>query len=762
MPNNRTRTLGVLTSGGDASGMNAAVRSVVRTALDRGVAVYAIYEGYQGMVDGGDRICAMTWDSVGGIIQQGGTIIGSARCPAFRNREGRLRAVRNLLSNGIDALVVIGGDGSLTGANLFRQEWNSLVTELLAKGEISQEVADAHPNLAIVGLVGSIDNDMVGTDMTIGADTALHRITEAIDAITSTAASHQRTFVVEVMGRNCGYLALMGGLAAGADWIFIPESPPEMDNWEEAMCATLAAGRKAGRRDSIVLIAEGACDRYGNPIKSSYVEQVLRYRLKADVRLTILGHVQRGGSPSAFDRHMTTLLGHAAVEEVLSTTTDSEPKLIGLRENRITPIPLMQCVEKTHAVADKIAAGNYDEAMELRGGSFKEALRIFKTLVRVVPHAPEAGQPRFRLAVLNAGGPAPGMNTATRAAIRLGLDQGHIMYGVRDGFLGLTKGDIKEMQWMSVAGWASRGGSELGTIRKVLEQSDYEAIAHNLERHGIQGLLVIGGWFGYEAAYRLYEERPNFPAFNIPILCLPATIDNNLPGSELSIGADTALNNIAAVVDKIKQSAVAAQRTFVVEVMGVYCGYLALMAGLASGAERVYLNEEGITLKDLLGDLEQLKTGFRQGKRLGLVIRNERANRVYTTAFISALFEEEGRDLYEVRQAVLGHLQQGGDPTPFDRIQATRLAARCIEYLIEKVSQSQTDAAFIGLQNGRVRFQNLENFPQMVQWQLQRPKEQWWMALRPIARVLAQPGPKQGGNWAGRLEKSDGDETPIR
>ena len=224
---NNDKSLGVLTSGGDSQGMNAAVRAVVRTALDRGVPVYAVYEGYQGMVDGGDRIRAMSWDAVGGIMHLGGTVIGTARCPAFQKREGRLLAARNLLERGIDRLVIIGGDGSLTGANLFRQEWPGLLEELLDKGAITPEQARAHPYLGIVGLVGSIDNDMFGTDMTIGADSALHRIAEAIDAISSTAASHQRTFVVEVMGRHCGYLALMGGLATASDWLLIPENPPD-------------------------------------------------------------------------------------------------------------------------------------------------------------------------------------------------------------------------------------------------------------------------------------------------------------------------------------------------------------------------------------------------------------------------------------------------------------------------------------------------------------------------------------------------------
>src|SRR5262249_4083389 len=187
------------------------------------------------MVDGGDRIRAMSWDAVGGIMQRGGTIIGTARCAAFRTRAGRLQAARNLLERNIDSLVVIGGDGSLGGADVFRREWPGLLAELVQSGAITQELAERHTSLAIVGLVGSIDNDMSGTDMTIGADTALQRITQAIDAISSTAASHQRTFVIEVMGRNCGYLALMGALATGADSVLIPENPPDADDWQLRM-----------------------------------------------------------------------------------------------------------------------------------------------------------------------------------------------------------------------------------------------------------------------------------------------------------------------------------------------------------------------------------------------------------------------------------------------------------------------------------------------------------------------------------------------
>lgn len=742
------KSLGVLTSGGDAQGMNAAVRAVVRTALNHGVAVYAIYEGYQGLVDGGDYIRPMTWDAVGGILQQGGTVIGSARCEQFRTRQGRLQAARNLVAHDIDALIIIGGDGSLTGAHIFRQEWPSLLAELRETGLISQEQADRHPQLAIVGLVGSIDNDMFGTDMTIGADTALHRITEAIDAIGSTAASHQRTFVVEVMGRHCGYLALMSALATGANWVFIPESPPNVENWEEKMCQSLREGRARGRRQSVVIVAEGAQDQEGRPITSDYVKSVLEKGLGVDVRVTILGHVQRGGAPSAFDRYMSTMLGHHAVKEVLSAQPGDEPKLVGLRQHDIVVSPLMDCVEKTQQLAQAIQAKDFDSALAMRGSSFGDSFRVLRTLLRARPHLPSPDQKVLRLAVLHSGGPAPGMNTAVRAAVRLGMDKGHTMLAIQNGFQGFIDGQIQEMDWMTVSSWVSKGGAELGTNRKIPSGKEFYLIARQIEEHKIDGLLIIGGWAGYQAAYQLLIKRTDYPAFDIPIVCLPASIDNNLPGSQLSIGSDSALNNIISNVDKIKESAVASRRCFVVQVMGGDCGYLALVSGLSTGAERVYLPEEGVSLADLQVDVTRLIDGFSHGKRLGLMIRNENTDPLYTTDFMCALFEKEGGHLFDVRQAILGHVQQGGNPSPFDRIQATRLAAKSIDYLLEQAARPSPAVAAIGLVDGLIRFTNLEDLPRLVESDYKRPKEQWWLELRPLAKAMAQfrpePAPEEG------------------
>ena len=226
-------------------------------------------------------------------------------------------------------------------------------------------------------MVGSIDNDFYGTEMTIGTDSALHRITDAVDAIASTAASHQRTFIVKVMGRNCGYLALFAALATGADWVLIPEAPPDVDNWQDVLVERLKASAKAGRRDHIIIMAEGARDRDGNYIGSTDVQRVLEEHIGEEVRVTVLGHVQRGGRPTAYDRNLATMLGHEAVITILNAKPEDEPVLVRIKENRISCLPLMDCVEKTRAVAEAIDAKDYEKAMSLRSSGFKDA---FQTL----------------------------------------------------------------------------------------------------------------------------------------------------------------------------------------------------------------------------------------------------------------------------------------------------------------------------------------------------------------------------------------------
>ncbi len=740
------KRIGVFTSGGDAQGMNAALRAVVRSGLNHNLEVYAIYEGYSGMVEGGDYFRPMTWSDVGGILHLGGTVIGSARSQEFRERAGRLRAVRNLLLNEIDGLIAIGGDGTLAGAALLSKEWPGLIKELIDTGQVTKKAAGRIKSLPVVGIIGSIDNDMFGSDITTGADTALHRIIDATDAISSTAASHQRSFVVEVMGRNCGYLALMSAVASGAGWVLIPESPPDVDDWELKMCEALQNGREMGRRDSMVIVAEGARDRKGNPITSRQVKEALEKHMGEDTRITVLGHVQRGGSPSAFDRNLSTMLGVEAIEAITEMKPEDEPLVVGMQGNKLTRTPLYVALERTKAVTDAMAAKKYDEALLLRGNSFARSFQAVRTLVRATPHPPVPGQRRMRIAIMHGGGPAPGMNTAARVAVRIAIDRGHILLGVQNAFRGLINNEIIELNWMSVNGWATRGGSELGTNRAIPKGRDFYAIARHLEEHQVDGILMIGGWSGYQSILELHNQRKNYSAFDIPMVCLPASINNNLPGTELSVGSDTALNSIVAAVDKIKQSAVASQRTFIVEVMGYYCGYLALMGALATGAERVYLHEEGVTARELVKDVDEFTRSFEKGKRLGLVIRNEMANEIYTTNFMRLLFEEEGGTLFDVRQAILGHLQQGGDPSPFDRIFATRLGVNCVDYLEDQINKGEKGGACIGQIRGDTVFTDLEEIPRLMNVELSRPHKQWWMDLRPIARLLSRQGDEIPGD----------------
>lgn len=313
------KCIGVLTSGGDAPGMNAAIRAVTRAAIYNDIAVKGIMRGYRGLIY--DEIVSFKSDSVSNIIQQGGTILKTARCMEFMTPEGRKVAFEALQREGIDALVVIGGDGSLTGAHIFAQEFN----------------------IPIVGLPGTIDNDLHGTDMTIGYDTALNTIMEAVDKIRDTASSHERLFFIEVMGRECGYLALNGAIATGAEAAIIPEKTYEGDQLEEL----INSGFRKSKNSSLVLVTEG--DITGGAIKMA--ERVKKEYPQYDVRVTILGHVQRGGSPTAYDRILASRMGAAAIDALLD---DQRNVMIGIQNDKIVNIPFSKAIKKNRPVHEDL------------------------------------------------------------------------------------------------------------------------------------------------------------------------------------------------------------------------------------------------------------------------------------------------------------------------------------------------------------------------------------------------------------------------
>ncbi|XP_061547426.1 ATP-dependent 6-phosphofructokinase, liver type [Phycodurus eques] len=737
------RAIAVLTSGGDAQGMNAAVRAVTRMGIYVGAKVYLIYEGYQGLVDGGDHIKLAHWQSVTNIIQLGGTVIGSARCKVFTTRQGRLAAAFNLVKRGITNLCVCGGDGSLTGANIFRSEWSSLLDELIQSGKITDTLAKQHSHLNIVGLVGSIDNDFCGTDMTIGADSALHRIMEIIDAIMTTAQSHQRTFVLEVMGRHCGYLALVSALASGADWLFIPEAPPK-DDWEDRMCDRLEASRIKGSRLNIIIVAEGAIDMHGKPISSTYLRDLVVKRLGYDTRVTVLGHVQRGGTPSAFDRILSSKLGVEAVIALMEASPDTPACVIGLSGNQAVRLPLMECVEMTKLVQTAMNEKRFDEAVKLRGGSFENNWNIYKLLAF---QKPAQSKSNFSLAILNVGAPAAGMNAAVRSAVRLAIAHGHKVYAVHNGFQGFANGDVFEMEWHNVAGWTGQGGSLLGT-KRTLPSKHMEKIVENMAKFSISALLVIGGFEAYRGVLELFEARGLYDELCIPMCVIPATISNNVPGTDFSLGADTAVNAAMEGCDKIKQSATGTKRrVFVVETMGGYCGYLATSTGIAVGADAAYIFEDPFNIHDLKTNVEHLTEKMKKDIQRGLVLRNEKCHEHYTTDFLHKLYSAEGKGIFDCRVNVLGHLQQGGSPSPFDRNYGTKLGVKAIQWISEKLTEnyrqgrvftnSADTACVLGLQRKVVSFSPLTELKDATDFEHRMPKVQWWFNLRPMLKMLA-------------------------
>ncbi|CEG79512.1 Putative 6-phosphofructokinase [Rhizopus microsporus] len=563
----KIKKIGVLTSGGDAPGMNACVRAVVRYGISKGCEVFAVYEGYQGLVDGG--IKKMDWKSVRGYLSVGGTSIGTARCMTFKTREGRLQAAENLIKNGIDALIVCGGDGSLTGADVFRSEWSGLNQELLETGRISEEEAETFKYLTIVGLVGSIDNDMSSTDITIGAVTSLHRICESVDSIGTTALSHSRAFVIEVMGRHCGWLALAAGIATGADFVFIPERPPPEDNWEETLCAVAHRHRKLGKRKTVVIVAEGALDKHLNPIKADHIKDILSDRLGLDTRVTTLGHTQRGGSPAAYDRILATIQSVAAVDAVLSATPETPSPIIGMSNNEVTTGDLMKAVELTHEVAQAIGEKNFARAMELRDPQFIEELEAYTATtildddsMLLPPHR------RLRIGIIHVGAPA---------------------------------GDVRHLMAMYMDDAADKS-----------------------------------------------EGR--------------------------------------------------------------------------------------------------------------IILRNESVSKTYTTQVISDILKEEGHALFDSRTAVLGHIQQGVNPSPLDRIRATRLA-KCSLDFFEKHTVAALDrahslngpapidlcrvehsAAIIGLSGSKVTYRCIKELVPLTDMKNRKPLESWWLPHRPLVDLLSGRG----------------------
>jgi 6-phosphofructokinase 1 len=432
---------------------------------------------------------------------------------------------------------------------------------------------------------------------------------------------------------------------------------------------------------------------------------------------------------------------------------------------------------KTHSVAEAISQKDFAKAMELRDplfasayDSYLEATLMTGPSVKLLPE-----NERLRIGIIHTGAPAGGMNAATRVAARLCLNRGHVPLGIRNGFSGLLRDEVYPLKWQNLFGWQIKGGSELGTNRdhpKPLPNGpaispktggdflDLGQIAYHLQKHDIHALMVVGGFEAYTSILTLNHAREMYPAFCIPMVHLPATVSNNVPGTESTVGCDTALNAIVEACDRIKLSANASRnRVFVVEVQGGNCGYLASMGALITGAAKAYIPEIGININMLRSDLQHLVRRYKEEDRRGIpnegrvVLRSENTGpSVYSTETISGILKAEGQGVFDSRTAVLGHLQQGGTPSPMDRIRATRLAVHCIDWIqrsgkesnisktsegVEIYTKRKDHACVVGVNGSEITFSSVQDLLPEADLKERRNKTAWWMEVNNYTRILA-------------------------
>lgn len=501
--------------------------------------------------------------------------------------------------------------------------------------------------------------------------------------------------------------------------------------------------------------------------------------LGLDTRITTLGHVQRGGQAVAYDRILATLQGVEAVKALLEATPETETCFIAINENKIVRKPLMQAVIDTKSVAKAIEAQDFDRAMALRDTDFADQYSSYMTTTRVrfdksllLPENKVCTRcmscqtlscrclykrQRMRIGFINVGAPAGGMNAAVRAGVAYCLSRGHEPVAIHNGFAGFARhhddkpiGAVRSFDWLEVDNWASKGGSEIGTNRELPEESGIELIAKLFARYKFDGIFIVGGFEAFHAISQLRLARDKYPSFRIPMVLLPATISNNVPGTEYSLGSDTCLNELVAYCDKIKQSASATRRrVFVIETQGGRSGYVATLAGLAVGASAVYTPEEGVSLDMLAADVKHLREVFKHDRgqsRAGrLILINEKASKVYTAKLIADIIRDEAHERFESRDSIPGHVQQGGVPSGMDRCRAVRLAIKCIQHLEtmdnrdpEEIRKDDMSAAVIGIKGASVVFSAMKTLEENeTDWKNRRPKTAFWRDIGAYVDILS-------------------------
>jgi 6-phosphofructokinase 1 len=682
----KTRKIAVLTSGGDAPGMNAALKGVVRAALNRGWEVFGIRDAYLGMVEGGDGIFPLDWIDVSWNFKEGGTFLGSARYTALKgdSRDAillREKALMNLKALGITGLVVIGGDGSLTGAM-------SLHKTLAENDHVNRALDDF--SLSIVGLPGSIDNDIPFTNMCIGVDTTLNTIVEAVDRLRDTAESHKRVIIVEVMGRRRGYLAAVAGLATGADRVFIREQSISR-NEINSLLSILKEGFAHGQKAGIIIRSEGAI------FSTAYLKETVDVLLlpKREVRETVLGHLQRGGTPSAFERTLAIRMGVKAIETL--DNGNMEPLFLGLESGAVKAFPLTKVIETLNA------PGFQDELSP-------NTQRTFRLGQRLEEPPPELRREKT-IAILTDGNNVSGMNMAIRSVSRLAINEGLKVIGIKGGFKGLEKGreSAIDLEWsmLEMKGILRRAGTLLG-VSSDEESGDsinYDEIKQSLRELNIDGAVIIGNRNAYRLAGRLAVEA------GLPVVGIPADISCNLPGTELAVGTDSLLNDMLVWIDKSAEAAHARKMIVVLHLKGEYCMCSVKNAALAGGVEEIIINDM-YSADEGWGDFSE-----KAGERIGNIKRILDSGKKFASIiFFSKLEENADKSIDIVMNAIkkegIGlttnvvafETSYGGiTPTAFDRVLAKRFGEKALSALKKKMEANDCTLHITGIAGKEIK-----------------------------------------------------------
>ncbi|KAK3763858.1 hypothetical protein RRG08_050222 [Elysia crispata] len=744
--------VGLITAGDDAQGVNAALRAAVRMSQFFGCTVIYIKQGFKGLVEGqAENFVEATWISTSDVLSTAGTYIKSFKSDKFRERSGRLLAAKHLVEHGISNLVVIGGDGTLRGCDLLDKEWTSLLRELDDRNMVDRDLLREHRHLKIICIPCTITNDLCGTDTSIGVDSALARIIEATDNIATTSSSNSMAFVVEVMGGHSGYLALEAGIICDASMIFIPEYPPQGD-WKEELHAKVRDDLLAGSEVIMCIVSEGATDTSGHPITPQCVTDVLDKKLSLNTKITVLGHFQRGGVPTAYDRLLATRFGCEAVIALKSMPVNTGACTVTIYENEIICIPVKECLEATDKCLKCMKDKNFAEAVILKGRRFQHLLSSYNVLhnMRSSPVPDMTGLPGTSvIGIMRVGKTSVAQCWVLKAIVGFCQSKYFCPLVIRDGFEGLVKGHYEGMTWDMVKEFTTKSNACLGSSSLTASKVGLQKIAAALGKLELSGLILLGGFPAFESLMEIDDAKHHCPALRIPMCLLPMTILNNIPGTDVALGSDTALNEIMTYCDKMKRAARGYQNcVFVVETTGHKCGYLASISGMVCGADAAYIRQEPFNLETLLRDATHLRDKIKAGVKLGLILRSEMANENYTTDFIHRVFSEAGLGVFSCRASTIGHIQIGGLPSALDRSMAINNGFSVASWMIETIESMVANSSenythvrlyktVLSISGSSMVFEPISKLVAETNFDECLPLYMWWMKLRPLISILS-------------------------